>query len=205
MSRPILILLLAIELAQKEPAKKIYVYPEIDHLELRSKTAFYLHGYIAEGSTPDPDKIVLCKDDFDRAYHPGQSQLPMFWESLLSQCPVLFLGCELGEPELELIFLRCNAIRETLNHRYDIRAKRRFALLPHKDILTAESRDPSIEENAGKVSDDLRARFEKYDIKIVNYDARDVAYSGLVEVLQEWAQRPTASVYSYSDGEIPYE
>ena len=198
--------LLAIALAANNSAKKIHAYPELDHLELRSKTAFYLHGYIAEGSTPVPERIVLCKDDFEAAYDPQCGPLPLFWESLLRQCPVLFLGCNLGEPELEFIFTRCNSVRTALEQKYGIQAKKRFVLLPpSEEIKTVKTRDEDIVNNAAKVEADSLARFEKYDITVVRYDPKDRRYSGLIEVLQEWARVPSVEVYTYNSGDIPYE
>lgn len=196
--------LLAHQLARHDSTKMVHAYPEFDYLQLRSKTVFYLHGYIAQGATPDLDRIVLCKDDFETAYDPNKRNLTAVWEALLTQCAVLFLGCSLGEPELEFIFERCNRVREALAKDHRIKARRRFLLLPAEDGKTAETDDKQLAANNSQIAADKLRRFDKYDIAVVRYDAKP-DYSGLVEVLNEWIPAPAPEVYSYEFGDPPYE
>ncbi len=190
--------LFAIAYQSAIPNESILAFPEIEAKQLSQRKMFYIHGYIGEDSNLNPDKIILTKQDFESAYDRERGSLPHFWESLLREYAVLFLGCELGEPELEIIFGRCNTVQEQLTQNYGIRKRSRFILLPEESFCKDEQQGITIKQG---VRQDLRDRCCEYNIKIVAYDPVDEEYSGLIDILKEWAQVQNPSVYTYTLGD----
>ena len=193
--------LLAFELNRNHPGKRFHSYPQLTPVCLNSGTVSYLHGYIAEGSIPDPDRIVLCKDDFEKAYTSGP--LIRMWEDLLIFCPVLFLGCRLEEPQLDWVFNISNSVRRDYRERHSFEEPPRFIMLPERNTRISEDADPEHKEQLKRNESDMINRYKLFNISVVKYDPVDSSYSGLDDVIKGWSQLKAVNAGGFNpEGDI---
>ncbi len=126
---------------------ELMVYPRLDRQHIDKRTVYYLHGLIDRGKVPVDGSIVLSRSEFTEAYEPD-SELKNFLISTLSEDPVCFMGCSLGEPPLADVF---QAIKKRQAKRVDLQARStgrscvpplRYILLPTWNVLQENSVRP---------------------------------------------------------------
>lgn len=179
--------------ATKAPTPKaIRAYPRIKCGDLDLQRVIYLHGYVAENGTPQPDELVLAKEDFQFAYgNDTGGPLRLFWEPFLNDYNILFLGCELGEPELSLCFERCNSIRKSMIKRFGMAPRKRFILLPEPVAPTFDSTVPEKDRlEAMSKSKDTIKRLTDFEVIPVMFAVGDRRHVGLIDILKAWAPPP---------------
>lgn len=189
--------LLAIESHQffKDKNFLIHAFPQFDYKALNQGGIFYLHGYIPQDGPVDMSKIVLTEDDFNTAYNNEKGNLCLIWQILLRYHPILFIGCRLGEPELDIIFSISNSARSALSQHDDIKPKPRFILLEKEAYKYSEiSPDEQLRRNKEKEEEENK-KYREMDIVVVRYDSKDKAHSGLIKILEEWTQIGKPIIY----------
>ena len=175
---------------------QLNVFPEIDPPQLRTGAVFYIHGLITEHSTVDPGRILLTDDDLKEHY---DGVLRNFWENLLLHHDVLFIGCGLGEPEIEMVFARCNSVNDAMRSKFKVKPRRRFMMV---DGRATQETASFVDESSSPVlrSVDQRrraaARLERLQIQPVYYDSIDDRYLGLQYALGSLPRRQPVIKYS---------
>lgn len=77
----------------------VFSYPLLPptNLALKKKPLFYVHGHARRNGVPTGRDLVLARSEFDEAYA-GTART--FFEALLLEYPIVFIGCRLLEPEV---------------------------------------------------------------------------------------------------------
>lgn len=185
--------LLALRARDYHCARTPMAYPHLDREAISRRTVYYIHGYIAEGSTPLPGTIVLTKREFDDAY--GNSGLVDFLVPTFENDPICFVGCGLREPGLQRLFGLSMARQEerqrlAANHGRTSRPPMRHILLPRPEVIDSATRaeDP-------QKSDDARAQQERYysgfNVTVVWYEATGNDHSSLRRAFDRTAGAPS--------------
>ncbi len=182
--------------------RRLFKYPDIKTKYLIEQNVFYLHGYIAPGSTPKPDRLVLTKGSFERAYSLADGILVTFWDVLLAEYPVLFLGCGLREPEIQMMLRRCKKRKIILNKGQGIPQPPLFILRPAYFLLD-QSLDKRERDNDREARE--QEEFSDFDVRIVRYDRIDNNHSGLLEIFNYWNPRSPIEEYNTNkEAWVPY-
>lgn len=165
----------------------IYRYPDLPHRHGRA--AYYIHGMVTDESQ-SAQTIILSKADFDIGYSPEKT-LYSFLHQVLTYEPILFIGCQLREPELKEMFRICRETRKEIELFHGKTAPKRYIFLPYKFLASEESievkRDEQIEEQEN-------SEFSELGITVVRYNPKDENHSGLEEILTEWCQLPPLNI-----------
>ena len=157
-------------------------FPLLEALKLEGKSICYVHGYIAPAST-GTGELVLTKTSFYNAYDKHKSMLPTFFEVMLRECQIVFIGCGLRDHEIGVCLEEHK--RFITDSTFDLAFGSHFMLLP------ARSKDGNRLE---EVETRECAEFERLGITIVRYDKRNRCHTGLVEVLNSWCPTATLNV-----------
>jgi len=190
--------LLAERLRKPEHQKKrLLSYPSLDVLALAYQNVFYVHGYIPVEGDFNLSHIVLTRSIFDLAYDEFRSKLPLFWQALLTECPVVFLGCGLRELEVQIVLDACRKLRKHLQSEHGLPIPPLYILRPSCGV--GQDRDLAREQQE---HDEMLCQ----ELTIVRYDKRDDGHSGLRDILDAW--NPQRSINTYKaeyDGRGPNE
>lgn len=174
----------------------VYKFPSLPSHMIEHRSVFYLHGYIAENTTPGPDEIILGSNDFLRAYEDANSLLPSFLTQLLTFHHILFIGCGLREEPLKRIFNRCYQIRRQIEIEYVASAPSRYSLQPMHIIKTEKEelvRNLEFEKDENK-------RFEEFEIKVLRYHPKDEEHSAIEEILEKMISLKPVDIRSGFEG-----
>lgn len=120
----------------------------------------------AHGCTKEPEKIILTRSQ----YYKIKKEHPLFYNALNSLFlthTVLFIGCSLSDPDIQLILENTN-IAVPCNHPH-------YAFMP-------EGEHPAIKKS-------IKAA---YNIEFIEYKNTDRTHQGLVDLLSEVAQHVDA-------------
>ncbi len=170
------------------PDMDLHVYPRrFKASEVSRGGVFYIHGLGAPDHQIAPEDIVLKNQDFDDAYGDERGDLPRFWQTMLRENSVIFLGSTLSDPYTQSALENYRHTAEFMAQRYRLDLPRSYALLPVGECVSAPGAPVDsasvTESQAGAQSQAMRS----LGITPVLYDMRDSAYSGLAEVLDDVA------------------
>lgn len=85
---------------------RIRVHPDLDRAHTVEGSIHYLHGFIVENKKPVENQIVLSRNEFMKAYE-NNGNLKTFLIPTFKNESILFIGCELREPQMKEIFGIC--------------------------------------------------------------------------------------------------
>lgn len=190
----------------------VYFYPRQlppGNLGSDPRPIYHLHGH-PRGCTDEATNFVLARSEFNEAYQSTHSSLAIFLKAVLTTVPVLFVGCELREPQIQQVF---KEMRSMLNWsrersgvderppRYMLLESRSQAFL-RQNALDPEELSPE-QEGAFKQlvneEDADEERLSFFDIKVIRYDPVDERHIGFDEIcegfctLREDGVRPSIS------------
>ncbi len=173
------------------PDMGLHVYPrKFKASEVSRGGLFYIHGLGAPDHLIEPDDIVLKHQDFQDAYSDDRGDLPRFWQTMLRENSVIFLGSTLSDPYTQSALENYRRTVEFMLERYRLDLPRSYALLPVGECVSALGSpidSASVTESqAAAQSQSMRS----LGITPVLYDIRDSAYSGLAEVLYDVSPLP---------------
>lgn len=120
----------------------------------------------AHGCVKEPEKIILTRSQ----YYKIKKEYPLFYNALNSLFlthTVLFIGCSLNDPDIQLILENTN-IAVPCNH-------------PHYAIM-AEGEHSAIKKSIKSA----------YNIEYIEYDNKDSSHQGLTELLNEYSKNVEA-------------
>jgi len=156
------------------------------------KPLYYIHGVARDkDNRPSGDNLILATSDFQHAY--GGTVRPLI-DTILLYRPVIFIGCNLGEPQIEESFRRVHAIHEELKKSSTtFNIKPRYALLPRRMMVSRgkRSRTPKPDHDREQGED---SRLNASAIEVVRYSHADETHSEIEEILEfllELAGKPT--------------
>jgi hypothetical protein len=181
--------LLAEESRWVEPHPTVYPYPHLDRQHIRSRSIFYLHGYVAKNSIPEERHLVLSESEFANAYRPDgplrQFLLPTFIHD-----PICFVGCELREPVFRDVFDICKKQQQELLHKGGTQTPPKFILLAHQKVPLADkgAAPGDADRLALEQEEDEAAFYDNLGITVVRYSAIDKEHTGLCESLEPVAR-----------------
>ncbi|MEP7123703.1 MAG: SIR2 family protein [Byssovorax sp.] len=126
----------------------------------RRRYILKLHGTLLDRAT-----WVLTRAQYDRAMY-ADPQFQGAFSALFNACPILFVGCDLADDDLDLVLGRVRALAGSAPPRH-------FALVA-----------------ADTVSQYRRSRLEKGGIRLIAYDNPDGQHAAVIAVLRDLAARP---------------
>jgi|GEM_PF-3413505 len=186
--------------------RRVYAYPEFHVRGLSGGNVVYLHGYIEEHGKPDPERLVLCLDDFDKAYNPEpQRRLIDMWSNIWNDFDILFIGCKLREPQMAAMLGQLCKLEQAQTRDCNIPPHRRFIMLPQEETETARELGISSKEANTYKRQAANAEYAKYGISVVRYDAKDKDHIGLTEVMSKWPSAPKPVVFSRTSEGVSYD
>jgi hypothetical protein len=174
-------------IGRNSPHDRVNAYPSLDRALMKDGSIHYLHGYIPEGSTPEPGSIVLARREFEQAYT-DNSNLMTFLIAALEHDPIVFVGCRLQEPVMSRLFelsKRNQEDRKKLNMQYGrhSRAPMRFIFLATPEVR--DSRGHIDEEQCRMIAEKEDARYKEMDIITVRYPAPGGDHSALWSAMEQ--------------------
>lgn len=133
---------------------EVIFYPDMFFSESSNRTCVYLHGKARHGIKVDATDLVLAKSDFDKAYSHNTSLLPGVLERLVTNHPILFVGCRLEEPALKETLKRIKKIQERFTTRP----------LSKKMILLADAMDEKTAKKEHREMESLGIEILRYPL-----------------------------------------
>jgi len=94
----------------------VHSYPALfpPDIERCKKPLFYMHGHASPEGTPRGDNLVFCRSEFEQAYG-DIGAVRNFVVNLLMNYPIVFIGCNLSEPEIHQQFQRVRQMLSQMN------------------------------------------------------------------------------------------
>jgi hypothetical protein len=187
-----------------QPDMELHVYPRnFKASEVSRGGVFYIHGLGAPDHQIAPDDIVLKNQDFLDAYGNECGDLPRFWQTMLRENNVIFLGSTLSDPYTQSALDNYRLTTAFMARRHQLGLPRSYALLPVGECVSApDSPVDSASVTESQVAAQSQA-LRSLGIIPVLYDMRDSSYSGLAEVLDQVAplppSRPGGSPWTQAD------
>ncbi|MCG2660204.1 MAG: SIR2 family protein [Kiritimatiellae bacterium] len=186
--------LLADEKNRQEYRERMLLsYPDVKTKYLTGQNLFYLHGYIPPGSVPQPNRLVLTATSYQRAYIEEGNVLGPFWDTLLTEHAVLFIGCGLREPEIQTVCRRSKIRKEKLRHDHGIESAPLFIMRP---AYFRDNKATNVVERDFQREAEEQVKFADLGIQIVRYDPQNEDHVGLLEVLEFWNPPSPINIYS---------
>ena len=171
----------------------IKAYPALDRRAMTKRSIHYLHGYIAEGTTPTQGTVVLARSEFEVAYG-ANSNLMNFLVPTLENDPLVFVGCRLREPTMPRVFSICKQHQKT---RMELMADRtrgrtqppqRFIFLPKPEVMNYRREIDAEQSRAAAKKEE--SYYSKMGITPVWYGASGEDHSALRFALEQLAELP---------------
>jgi hypothetical protein len=163
--------LLAYAAHQHNSRQECFYYPDLPiHRLGEEKPVYYIHGGILPDDKNNPDKplnIVLCRNEFEEAYG-GMTK--SFLIQLFAYRNILFLGCRLKEPEIELTLRKVHDIQEEIKVIFgsEIKMPHKIIFLPAQIVITEGQEQINLDNEH-----DEEERLNELDFEIVRYNPKD--------------------------------
>jgi hypothetical protein len=137
---------------------------ETREIDRTKKPIFYIHGHARPNGVPSGQNLVLARSEFDQAY---EGVVGVFVPALLLSYPIVFIGCQLSEPEILEQMRRVQLMHIQIKKSRDgYKTPLRFVLLP--PIFGKNGRD----SDAEGVEVEL---FRELDTEVLRYNPVDLA------------------------------
>jgi hypothetical protein len=152
------------EAASVEGFGSVYRYPTLrpPEIERCNKPIFYMHGHASPEGTPSGDSLVFCRSEFEQAY--GEAGVVRnFVVNLLMNYPIVFIGCNISEPEIHQQFLRVHQMLSQMETAGAPPPPPRFILAETIISATTGKRDDGAE-------DVQIQRFQELGMSVLRYD-----------------------------------
>jgi SIR2-like domain len=157
----------------------VYCYPTLllPEIERCKKPVFYMHGHASPGGTPSGDNLVFCRSEFEQAY--GEAGVVRnFVVNVLMNYPIVFIGCNLSEPEIHQQFQRVSQMLKQM----EIAG----APPPHHRFILAETIVSPINGKRDDGAEEVQVqRFNEVGTSVLRYDP--------VDPTQQWEVEETLS------------
>jgi hypothetical protein len=168
-----------------------WAYPDLPltMIEKKKHPIYYIHGLARHGAVQKGDHLILARSDFDEAYGNG-GIVHSFLVSLLTYYNIIFLGCELMEPDIKNVFLRVHKIHEEMRRiKPNGHFPQRIILVSKQQIGQEYNVKGYPEQNIVKAYDKTvqNAEFERYNamsIEPIRYSQKDEHYGEIEQILE---------------------
>lgn len=150
-------------------------FPNISPRFITRNSIFHIHGRVLKNGNASARNLVLSKDEFKLAY-PGAAAC--FVYDIFAYFPVLFVGYQIGEFEVQQLLSTANQTKLLFPH-----VNESGDAPNRKAVLLARSGTNDGDSTTARASnlDD----FQRLNVEVAEYDPKDKDHSGLVSILDE--------------------